>query len=183
MTLRRMEVDCVVYAAFEARQTAGISSLCFHKSSTVSLIQSELPCVVFISHQQQKWFRNWVIHFLPHSFSTSPLLPNLNPNLPCLSVWSLGEICAFNIQGVESPFEAVVLNGTSGEGQLRARGLVDCESQKEYTFIIQAHDCGSGPGGAEGKKSHKWVTHICMDVYIQKHPCRNAISNFSLNYF
>lgn len=49
----------------------------------------------------------------------------------------------------------MVLNGTSGEGQLRARGLVDCEAQKEYTFIIQAHDCGSGPGGAEGKKSHK----------------------------
>eukprot|EP00066_Takifugu_rubripes_P017818 XP_011607084.1 PREDICTED: calsyntenin-2-like [Takifugu rubripes] len=71
-----------------------------------------------------------------------------------------GEICAFNIQGLESPFEAVVLNGTSGEGQLRARGLVDCESQKEYTFIIQAHDCGSGPGGAEGKKSHKAAVHI-----------------------
>ncbi|XP_043975574.1 calsyntenin-2-like isoform X2 [Gambusia affinis] len=71
-----------------------------------------------------------------------------------------GEICAFNIHGLEAPFEAVVLNGTSGEGQLRARGLVDCELQKEYTFIIQAHDCGSGPGGIEGKKSHKAVVHI-----------------------
>ncbi|XP_047248045.1 calsyntenin-2-like isoform X2 [Girardinichthys multiradiatus] len=71
-----------------------------------------------------------------------------------------GEICAFNIHGLEAPFKAVVLNGTSGEGQLRARGLVDCELQKEYTFIIQAHDCGSGPGGAEGKKSHKAVVHI-----------------------
>uniref|UniRef100_A0A3B5LE79 Calsyntenin-2 n=1 Tax=Xiphophorus couchianus TaxID=32473 RepID=A0A3B5LE79_9TELE len=71
-----------------------------------------------------------------------------------------GEICAFNIHGLEAPFEAVVLNGTSGEGQLRARGLVDCELQKEYTFIIQAHDCGSGPGGMEGKKSHKAVVHI-----------------------
>ncbi|CAL8343617.1 unnamed protein product [Arctogadus glacialis] len=71
--------------------------------------------------------------------------------LGCLS----GEICAFNIHGLDAPFEAVVLNGTSGEGQLRARGLVDCELQKEYTFIIQAHDCGSGPGGTEGKKSHK----------------------------
>nr|XP_040048214.1 calsyntenin-2-like [Gasterosteus aculeatus aculeatus] len=57
-------------------------------------------------------------------------------------------------------FKGVVLNGTSGEGQLRARGLVDCELQKEYTFIIQAHDCGSGPGGAEVKKSHKAVVHI-----------------------
>ncbi|XP_067102730.1 calsyntenin-2-like [Osmerus mordax] len=66
-----------------------------------------------------------------------------------------GEICAFKIHGLEAPFEAVVLNGTSGEGQLRARGLVDCELQKEYTFIIQAHDCGAGPGGSGGKKSHK----------------------------
>uniref|UniRef100_A0A673A6C4 Calsyntenin-2 n=1 Tax=Sphaeramia orbicularis TaxID=375764 RepID=A0A673A6C4_9TELE len=71
-----------------------------------------------------------------------------------------GEICAFTIHGLEAPFEAVVLNGTSGEGQLRARSLVDCELQKEYTFIIQAHDCGSGPGGTEGKKSHKAVVHI-----------------------
>ncbi|XP_055767745.1 calsyntenin-2-like [Salvelinus fontinalis] len=71
-----------------------------------------------------------------------------------------GEICAFKIHGLEAPFEAVVLNGTSGEGQLRARGLVDCELQKEYTFIIQAHDCGAGPGGTGGKKSHKAVVHI-----------------------
>ncbi|XP_061683642.1 calsyntenin-2-like isoform X2 [Syngnathoides biaculeatus] len=71
-----------------------------------------------------------------------------------------GEICAFNIHGLEAPFEAVVLNGTSGEGQLRARDLVDCELQKEYTFIIQAHDCGSGPRGTAGKKSHKAVVHI-----------------------
>lgn len=84
------------------------------------------------------------------------LCPRETENIPKLFLFlSPGEICAFNIQGLESPFEAVVLNGTSGEGQLRARGLVDCESQKEYTFIIQAHDCGSGPGGAEGKKSHK----------------------------
>uniref|UniRef100_A0A8K9XJH6 Calsyntenin-2 n=1 Tax=Oncorhynchus mykiss TaxID=8022 RepID=A0A8K9XJH6_ONCMY len=71
-----------------------------------------------------------------------------------------GEICAFKIHGLEAPFEAVVLNGTSGEGQLRARGPVDCELQKEYTFIIQAHDCGAGPGGTGGKKSHKAVVHI-----------------------
>lgn len=110
--------------------------LYFHKSNTGSLIHSEPPCVGSISRQQQKSFPNSSCFPSPH---------------PC----SLGEICAFNIQGLESPFEAVVLNGTSGEGQLRARGLVDCEAQKEYTFIIQAHDCGSGPEGAEGKKSHK----------------------------
>uniref|UniRef100_A0A4W5J9M9 Cadherin domain-containing protein n=1 Tax=Hucho hucho TaxID=62062 RepID=A0A4W5J9M9_9TELE len=91
---------------------------------------------------------------LSHKETNKPLLS------PPLLFDFNGEICAFKIHGLEAPFEAVVLNGTSGEGQLRARGLVDCELQKEYTFIIQAHDCGAGPGGTGGKKSHKAVVHI-----------------------
>ncbi|XP_013929080.1 PREDICTED: calsyntenin-2-like [Thamnophis sirtalis] len=71
-----------------------------------------------------------------------------------------GEICAFKIHGQEMPFEAVVLNKTSGEGQLRARSPIDCELQKEYTFIIQAYDCGTEPSGTNWKKSHKAVVHI-----------------------
>nr|XP_020648825.1 calsyntenin-2 [Pogona vitticeps] len=71
-----------------------------------------------------------------------------------------GEICAFKIHGQEMPFEAVVLNKTSGEGRLRARRPIDCELQKEYTFIIQAYDCGAGPSGTNWKKSHKAVVHI-----------------------
>ncbi|XP_051944371.1 calsyntenin-2 isoform X1 [Hippocampus zosterae] len=74
-----------------------------------------------------------------------------------------GEICAFKISGQDVPFEAVVLNRSSGEGLLRAMGPVDCESQKEYTFMIQAYDCGAGPGGADWKKSHKAVVHIQVD--------------------
>ncbi|XP_061878177.1 calsyntenin-2 isoform X1 [Entelurus aequoreus] len=74
-----------------------------------------------------------------------------------------GEICAFKIYGQAAPFEAVVLNRTSGEGVLRASGPVDCESQKEYTFIIQAYDCGAGPTGADWKKSHKAVVHVQVD--------------------
>ncbi|XP_074689776.1 calsyntenin-2 [Strix aluco] len=71
-----------------------------------------------------------------------------------------GEICAFKIHGQEMPFEAVVLNKTSGEGRLRAKSPIDCELQKEYTFIIQAYDCGAGLGGTNWKKSHKAVVHI-----------------------
>ncbi|XP_060753661.1 calsyntenin-2, partial [Neoarius graeffei] len=71
-----------------------------------------------------------------------------------------GEICAFGVHGSDAPFEAVVLNRTSGEGQLRARSPIDCEHQREYTFTIQAHDCGSGPGGIGAKKSHKAVVHV-----------------------
>ncbi|XP_051846580.1 calsyntenin-2-like [Antechinus flavipes] len=58
------------------------------------------------------------------------------------------------------PFEAVVLNKTSGEGRLRAKSPIDCELQKEYTFIIQAYDCGAGPHETNWKKSHKAVVHI-----------------------
>ncbi|KAJ4936645.1 hypothetical protein JOQ06_001234 [Pogonophryne albipinna] len=78
----------------------------------------------------------------------------------CGRLW---EICSFKIYGQDAPFEAVVLNRTSGEGVLRASSPVDCESQKEYTFIIQAYDCGAGPSGADWKKSHKAVVHIQVD--------------------
>lgn len=89
------------------------------------------------------------------------------PNRTLSSVWqfsgssvtffhpSAGEICAFKIHGQELPFEAVVLNKTSGEGRLRAKSPIDCELQKEYTFIIQAYDCGAGPRETAWKKSHK----------------------------
>lgn len=73
----------------------------------------------------------------------------------CVLLFLPGEICAFKIHGQEAPFEAEVLNRTSGEGVLRARGPIDCEQQKEYTFIIQAYDCGASPSGANWKKSHK----------------------------
>ncbi|XP_051534718.1 calsyntenin-2-like [Myxocyprinus asiaticus] len=71
-----------------------------------------------------------------------------------------GEICGFDVQGLGAPFKAVVLNSTSGEGQLQAHGPIDCEHQREYTFIIQAHDCGTGPPGSGEKRSHKAVVHI-----------------------
>ncbi|XP_035391897.1 calsyntenin-2 [Electrophorus electricus] len=74
-----------------------------------------------------------------------------------------GEICAFKIHGQEAPFEAEVLNRTSGEGVLRARGPIDCEQQKEYTFIIQAYDCGASATGSNWKKSHKAVVHVQVD--------------------
>uniref|UniRef100_A0A3B1K661 Calsyntenin-2 n=1 Tax=Astyanax mexicanus TaxID=7994 RepID=A0A3B1K661_ASTMX len=79
----------------------------------------------------------------------------------CMCVcFFLGEICAFRVYGLDAPFEAVVLNRTSGEGQLQARRPIDCEHQREHTFIIQAHDCGAGPGGTGGKRSHKAVVHV-----------------------
>ncbi|XP_059803996.1 calsyntenin-2 isoform X1 [Hypanus sabinus] len=71
-----------------------------------------------------------------------------------------GEICAFKIHSQDVPFEAVVLNKTSGEGLLQAKSPINCELQKEYTFIIQAYDCGARPSGTYWKKSHKAVVHI-----------------------
>ncbi|GAA6106297.1 calsyntenin-2 [Tachysurus ichikawai] len=75
-----------------------------------------------------------------------------------------GEICAFKIHGRDTPFKAVVLNKTSGEGVLKASGPIDCEQQKEFTFIIQAYDCGADDSGTHSwKKSHKAVVHIQVE--------------------
>ncbi|XP_041712905.1 calsyntenin-1 isoform X2 [Coregonus clupeaformis] len=71
-----------------------------------------------------------------------------------------GEICGFRIHGQNVPFEAVVLDKSTGEGVIRAKDKLDCELQKEHTFTIQAYDCGEGPDGANKKKSHKAIVHI-----------------------
>uniref|UniRef100_A0A8C7MCL0 Calsyntenin 1 n=1 Tax=Oncorhynchus kisutch TaxID=8019 RepID=A0A8C7MCL0_ONCKI len=70
------------------------------------------------------------------------------------------EICGFRIHGQNVPFEAVVLDKSTGEGVIRAKDKLDCELQKEHTFTIQAYDCGEGPDGANMKKSHKATVHI-----------------------
>ncbi|XP_012705899.2 calsyntenin-1 isoform X4 [Fundulus heteroclitus] len=71
-----------------------------------------------------------------------------------------GEICGFRIHGQNVPFEAVVLDKSTGEGVIRTKEKLDCELQKEHTFTIQAYDCGEGPDGANMKKSHKATVHI-----------------------
>uniref|UniRef100_A0A8C8RGU6 Calsyntenin 2 n=1 Tax=Pelusios castaneus TaxID=367368 RepID=A0A8C8RGU6_9SAUR len=96
-------------------------------------------------------------HIWCHSNVYEYVLPN--SNFSCVLFFT-GEICAFKIHGQEMPFEAVVLNKTSGEGRLRAKSPIDCELQKEYTFIIQAYDCGAGSSGTNWKKSHKAMVHI-----------------------
>lgn len=98
----------------------------------------------------------------------SPLMFVLLLFHPFLLFLVAGEICAFKIHGQEAPFEAVVLNRTSGEGVLRARNPIDCELQKEYTFIIQAYDCGAGASGIGWKKSHKWVGQTLRHALLLK---------------
>uniref|UniRef100_A0A8D0C7M1 Calsyntenin-1 n=1 Tax=Salvator merianae TaxID=96440 RepID=A0A8D0C7M1_SALMN len=71
-----------------------------------------------------------------------------------------GEICGFRIHGQNVPFEAVVVDKSTGEGMIRSKEKLDCELQKDYTFTIQAYDCGKGPDGANAKKSHKATVHI-----------------------
>ncbi|MBN3326176.1 CSTN1 protein, partial [Atractosteus spatula] len=77
-----------------------------------------------------------------------------------VTVTKEGEICGFRIHGQNVPFEAVVLDRSTGEGVIRAKDKLDCELQKEHTFTIQAFDCGEGPDGASMKKSHKATVHI-----------------------
>lgn len=66
-----------------------------------------------------------------------------------------GEICGFKIHDQDVPFEAMVVDKSTGEGVIRSTEKLDCELQKDYTFTIQAYDCGKGPDGSNAKKSHK----------------------------
>ena len=74
-----------------------------------------------------------------------------------------GEICGFRVHNGPSgsgsvQFEAVVLDRSTGEGLVRSKEPLDCESQREHSFTIQAYDCGEGPDGVNSKKSHKLVS-------------------------
>uniref|UniRef100_A0A673IJR8 Calsyntenin-3 n=1 Tax=Sinocyclocheilus rhinocerous TaxID=307959 RepID=A0A673IJR8_9TELE len=60
----------------------------------------------------------------------------------------------------DNVFEAVVLDRSTGEGLVRSKEPLDCESQKEHSFTIQAYDCGEGPDGTNSKKSHKATVHV-----------------------
>nr|XP_020012438.1 uncharacterized protein LOC109681898 [Castor canadensis] len=77
-----------------------------------------------------------------------------------VTVTKEGEICGFKIHGQNVPFEAVVVDKSTGEGVIRSTEKLDCELQKDYTFTIQAYDCGKGPDGTSVKKSHKATVHI-----------------------
>ncbi|XP_022370107.1 calsyntenin-1 isoform X1 [Enhydra lutris kenyoni] len=77
-----------------------------------------------------------------------------------VTVTKEGEICGFKIHGQNVPFDAVVVDKSTGEGLIRSKEKLDCELQKDYTFTIQAYDCGKGPDGANVKKSHKATVHI-----------------------
>uniref|UniRef100_A0AAX7SRX0 Calsyntenin-2 n=1 Tax=Astatotilapia calliptera TaxID=8154 RepID=A0AAX7SRX0_ASTCA len=127
-----------------------------------SIIYAILP-PLFTVNKHKPWIEASYHGVITENMDTvllDPPLVALDKDAP---VPYAGEICAFKINGDDAPFEAVVLNRTSGEGVLRASSPVDCESQKEYTFIIQAYDCGAGPSGANWKKSHKAVVHIQVD--------------------
>lgn len=83
-----------------------------------------------------------------------------------------GEICGFRVHNGPSgsgsvQFEAVVLDRSTGEGLVRSKEPLDCESQREHSFTIQAYDCGEGPDGVNSKKSHKLVhsRHYAGDIY------------------
>ncbi|XP_077105756.1 calsyntenin-1 isoform X1 [Ranitomeya variabilis] len=77
-----------------------------------------------------------------------------------VTVTKEGEICGFKIHDQDVPFEAMVVDKSTGEGVIRSTKKLDCELQKDYTFTIQAYDCGKGPDGSNAKKSHKATVHI-----------------------
>lgn len=138
---------------------------CFWASST----DTTHPNLQFPGSQTCGWpfclfFFAWIYDFVNFFllFQQKYLTPAITYFEQTL-LWLLtcsGEICGFRIHGQNVPFEAVVLDKSTGEGVIRAKDKLDCELQKEHTFTIQAYDCGEGPDGANMKKSHKWVMSL-----------------------
>ncbi|MGH0127700.1 UNVERIFIED_CONTAM: hypothetical protein FKN15_021530 [Acipenser sinensis] len=87
---------------------------------------------------------------------------NRVPVSALLALLSDSEVCGFRVHGGGGsvPFEAVVLDKSTGEGLIRAKEPLDCEAQREHSFTIQAYDCGEGPEGTNSKKSHKATVHV-----------------------
>ncbi|KAL6047058.1 hypothetical protein STEG23_026852 [Scotinomys teguina] len=72
----------------------------------------------------------------------------------------VGEIYGFKVHGQNVPFDAVVVDKSTGEGVIRSKKKLDCELQKDYMFTIQAYDCGKRSDGTGVKTSHKVTVHI-----------------------
>ena len=76
-----------------------------------------------------------------------------------------GQICELNIVDVteDFPFELDLMDQSTGEGVLRVRNveLIDCERQADYTFHVQALDCGR-----PRRKSHRYVRLILNHFHV-----------------
>ncbi|XP_053549035.1 calsyntenin-3-like [Bombina bombina] len=133
-------------------------------STTSRQVWSPLPllgrCGLLSGNKHKPWIEAQYQGIIMENDNTVLLNPPLFALDKDAPLRYAGEICGFRIHGSSTPFEAVVLDRTTGEGLIRAKGPVDCEAQKEHTFTIQAHDCGEGPEGSNSKKSHKATVHV-----------------------
>lgn len=132
----------------QSKQVAWKADVCFFLLKFPEITHFKAQCSCFVHRPSQTLgckifgylFKKCVI-----------ILTSSNPSY----FESVGEICGFKIHGQNVPFEAVVVDKSTGEGIIRSKEKLDCELQKDYTFTIQAYDCGKGPDGANAKKSHK----------------------------
>ncbi|XP_072036656.1 calsyntenin-1-like [Amphiura filiformis] len=72
-----------------------------------------------------------------------------------------GQICDLRIvdETKDFPFELELLDQATGEGAVRVSNVdkIDCEAGADYTFHVQAYDCGKPQ-----RKSHRTQVHIVI---------------------
>ncbi|XP_041124664.1 calsyntenin-3-like isoform X1 [Polyodon spathula] len=133
------------------RQTAGLLLLLLISSALASKANKHKP---WIETEYQG-----IVMENDNTVLLNPPLFALDKDAP---LHYAGEVCGFRVHsgGSSVPFEAVVLDKSTGEGLIRAKEPLDCEAQREHSFTIQAYDCGEGPEGTNSKKSHKATVHV-----------------------
>uniref|UniRef100_A0A8B9PF48 Calsyntenin-1 n=1 Tax=Apteryx owenii TaxID=8824 RepID=A0A8B9PF48_APTOW len=132
----------------------------FFPPSLPCLVPNILYFVFLLVNKHKPWIETTYHGIVTENDNTVLLDPPLIALDKDAPLRFAGEICGFKIHGQNVPFEAVVVDKSTGEGIIRSKEKLDCELQKDYTFTIQAYDCGKGPDGANAKKSHKASVHI-----------------------
>ncbi|XP_064423866.1 calsyntenin-1 isoform X2 [Latimeria chalumnae] len=133
-----------------------------YKASCVTWLILSITCGIWAGkvNKHKPWIETTYHGIVTENDNTVLLDPPLIALDKDAPIRYAGEICGFRIHGQNIPFEAVVVDKTTGEGVIHSKDKLDCELQKEYTFTIQAYDCGEGPDGANMKKSHKGTVHV-----------------------
>uniref|UniRef100_A0A3B4ZAM3 Calsyntenin-3 n=1 Tax=Stegastes partitus TaxID=144197 RepID=A0A3B4ZAM3_9TELE len=129
------------------------------------LLMPELLCSLPSANKHKPWIETEYQGIVMENDNTVLLNPPLFALDKDAPLHYAGEICGFRVHNGPSgsgsvQFEAVVLDRSTGEGLVRSKEPLDCESQREHSFTIQAYDCGEGPDGVNSKKSHKATVHV-----------------------
>nr|XP_006818111.1 PREDICTED: calsyntenin-1-like [Saccoglossus kowalevskii] len=114
-----------------------------------------------LSENEQNKHKPWFDEEFYHGeLNENERLVQLHPSLVAFDSddGAAGQICNYVIKDDGIPF-TIEVDKNTGEGFLRATEPADCEKQRDYTFDVQAEDCGETP-----RLSHKNTEPLSYDM-------------------